>query len=61
MNESPLHHAMLVLVMVALMLAGGLIESGRAPAPAGQASASVVMPIAVSAVSAVSAACDQAR
>jgi hypothetical protein len=58
MNQSPLQHALLVLVMVALMLAGGLIESGRAPASGGTVSANGVTPISVSAVP---ASCPQAR
>jgi hypothetical protein len=33
MNECPIHHALLVLVMVALMVGGGLIQSGREPSP----------------------------
>jgi hypothetical protein len=55
MNESLAHHALLVLVMLALMLAGGLIEAGRAPSLESHAAAA---PIAV-AVASVS--CSHAR
>jgi len=48
MNESLAHHALLVLVMVALMLAGGLIEAGRAPASGAMASTNSAGPVAVS-------------
>lgn len=59
MNDSPFHHALLVLAMVVLMLAGGLIESGRAAVPANASSpAPVAAPVSVS--SAVTT-CDQAR
>jgi hypothetical protein len=59
MNRSLAHHALLVLVMVALMLAGGLIEAGRAPAAPVMAEASAAAPVVLYA-SAVSA-CDHVR
>ncbi|HET9493056.1 MAG TPA: hypothetical protein VFR15_02380 [Chloroflexia bacterium] len=59
MNQSPVQHALLVLVMVALMLAGGLIESGRAAAPTGASEANVAAPVAVYAAAVT--ACSHAR
>jgi hypothetical protein len=50
-----MHHALLVLVMVVLMLAGGLIDAGRAPAPESYAQPAPV------AVSVASVSCGQAR
>jgi hypothetical protein len=62
MNQSPFHHALLVLVMVALMLAGGLIQSGRETASGAMATASDVVPVMmVSAVSVAHTSCAQER
>ena len=61
MNRSPFHHALLVLAMVALMLAGGLIQSGRETASGAMAAGSEVVPVLVSAASVAHTSCDQAR
>jgi hypothetical protein len=59
MNRSLAHHALLVLVMVALMLAGGLIESGRAASPSGAAEANASPPVALYAAAVTT--CSHAR
>jgi hypothetical protein len=59
MNQSPVQHALLVLAMVTLMLAGGLIESGRSAATSGASEANAAAPVAVYAAAVT--ACSHAR